>query len=134
MIFEQRIWSPYRQEALENGNAFYGTEGMLLLGKNDGWKLYGPKNELRKSSERSGMGLPHYRDFIEAIRTDRRSNADIEIGHMSTALCHLGNIATRVGRILNFDGATEQIVNDPAANALIAREYRAGHWAVPKGA
>jgi len=132
LIFEQRIWSPYRQESYENGNAFYGTEGMLLLGKGDGWKLFGPKNELRKSAERSGMGLPHHRDFIEAIRADRRPNADIEIGHMSTSLCHLGNIATRVGRILNFDGASEKITNDPAANALVSREYRGGHWAVPK--
>jgi predicted dehydrogenase len=33
LIFEQRIWSPYVQEGHENGNAFYGTKGMLILGK-----------------------------------------------------------------------------------------------------
>lgn len=133
LIFEQRIWSPYRQEGLENGNAFYGTEGMLVLGKGDGWKLYGPKNQLRKSAEKSGMGLPHHRDFLEAIRTDRHPNADIEIAHLSTALCHLGNIGARLGRTLHFDPAAERFVDDDEANALVRRQYRDGHWAVPRG-
>jgi predicted dehydrogenase len=133
LVYEQRIWSPYRQEACENGNALYGTEGMLLLGKNDGWKLFGPKNQLRDSREASGMGLPHHRDFIAAVREDRRPNADIEIGHLSTALCHLGNIATRLGRTLHFDAKAERFIDDPEANALVSRDYRDGHWAVPKG-
>jgi predicted dehydrogenase len=133
LIYEQRIWSPYRQESFENGNAFYGTEGMLLLGKGDGWKLFGPKNQLRQSQEKSGMGLPHYRDFLSAIRDDRRPHADIETAHLSTALCHLGNIGTRVGQTLHFDPQTEQFVGNDQANALIRRPYRDGHWAVPKG-
>ena len=33
LIFEQRIWSPYVQEGYENGNAFYGTKGMMMLGQ-----------------------------------------------------------------------------------------------------
>jgi predicted dehydrogenase len=133
LIYEQRIWSPYRQESYENGNAFYGTEGMLLLGKGDGWKLFGPKNQLRQSQEKSGMGLPHYRDFLAAIREDQRPHADIEIAHLSTALCHLGNIATRLGQTLHFDPQTEQFAGNAPANALVRRPYRDGHWAVPKG-
>jgi predicted dehydrogenase len=133
LVFEQRIWSPYRQETYENGNAFYGTKGMLLLGKGDGWKLFGPKNKLISQSDGGGMGLPHHRDFLAAIREDRKPNADIEIGHLSTSLCHLGNIATRLGRRLNFDAAQEIFVGDADANALVTRKYRDGHWAVPKG-
>jgi hypothetical protein len=132
-IFEQRIWSPYRQEMYENGNAFYGTEGMLLLGKNDGWKLFGPKNKLLQQAEKSGMGLPHHRDFLESIREVRKPNADVEIGHLSASLCHLGNIATRLGRRLQFDAAQEKFIGDEEANALVTRKYRDGHWAVPKG-
>ena len=41
LIFEQRIWSPYVQEGYENGAAFYGTEGMLIMGHTKGWSLYG---------------------------------------------------------------------------------------------
>lgn len=133
LIFEQRIWSPYRQEAYENGNAFYGTEGMLLLGKNDGWKLFGPRNQLIKSSPAGGMGDPHYRNFLDCIRTGAKPNADILTGHLSASLCHLGNIAARVGRQLNFDPDQEHILDDENAATLIRREYRKDHWAVPKG-
>lgn len=132
LIFEQRIWTPYRQEGYENGNAFYGTNGMLLLGKNDGWKLFGPRNKLIKSSPPGGMGEPHFRNFLDCIANGKKPNADIEIGHLSAALCHLGNIAVRVGRSLKFDPATEQILDDENAAPLVRREYRKGHWAVPK--
>ena len=53
-----------------------------------------------------------------------RPNCDIEVGHASSVMCHLGNIAWRVGRTLKFDAATETILDDPEANALRARTYR----------
>jgi predicted dehydrogenase len=133
LIFEQRIWSPYRQEGYENGNAFYGTKGMLLLGKNDGWKLYGERNKLIKEMGVSERESTHQRDFIQCIKNGGRPAADIEIGHLSATLCHLGNLACRLGRQLKFDPQTEQILNDDEANRLVRREYREGHWAVPKG-
>ncbi len=133
LIFEQRIWSPYVQEGHENGNAFYGTEGMLILGKQSGWQLFGPRNELRQKSEARLNSTPHHRNFLECIRNGKHPNADAQIGHLSAALCHLANIATRVGRTLQFDPQTEQILDDPEANQLVRRSYRQGHWAVPKG-
>ncbi|NJR70638.1 MAG: hypothetical protein HC771_19855, partial [Synechococcales cyanobacterium CRU_2_2] len=69
LIFEQRIWSPYVQEGWENGNAFYGTKGMLLLGKGDGWKLYGERNKLRKEAGAAERETPHQRDFLSCIKT-----------------------------------------------------------------
>jgi len=38
LIYEQRDWSPYVQEGHENGDAFYGTEGIMILGKQSGWQ------------------------------------------------------------------------------------------------
>lgn len=133
LIFEMRIWSPYKQEGHENGNAFYGTEGMLVLGKGTGWQIYGPKNEPRESMKASLSGTPHHRNFLDCVKSGETPNADIQIGHLSTALCHLGNIACRVGRTLTFDPANEKFADDADANRLISREYRSGHWAVPKG-
>ena len=43
---------------------------------------------------------------------------------VSSALCHLGNIAYRTGRALTFDVAAESFPGDPQANALLGREYR----------
>ncbi|MGP0003213.1 MAG: hypothetical protein ACLPKW_36515 [Acetobacteraceae bacterium] len=55
----------------------------------------------------------------------------MEEGHKSTRLCHLGNIAQRVGRSLHFDAVTETIHDDAEANALLGRSYRKG-FVVPE--
>jgi predicted dehydrogenase len=135
LVYEQRIWSPYVQEGLENGNAFYGTEGCLMLGKIGGWKLYGPRNKLLEQEEGRFSDDDHAADFLDAIRSARKPNADIEVGHRSAVLAHLANLLARTGtRQLVFDPPTEQIVDDPEADALTRRTYREGHWAVPKDA
>jgi predicted dehydrogenase len=134
LIFEQRIWSPYVQESYENGAAFYGTEGVLLLGHTTGWRLYGPRNKL--IAERSGpVDLPaHHTNFFECIRgNQQRLNADVNAGNLAAGIVHLANIAARVGRVLQFDPVGEQIAGDAQANGLLRRAYRDGHWAVPRG-
>lgn len=134
LIYEQRIWSPYVQEGYENGAAFYGTQGMLIIGHTVGWKLYGPRNKL--IGERSGsVDLhAHHSNFLDCIRGDAKHlAADVLTGHLAATVCHLANIAMRVGRVVHFDPRKEQFVSDPEANALVQRRYREGHWAVPKG-
>jgi len=132
LIYEQRIWSPYVQEGHENGNAFYGTKGMLILGKGSGWQLFGPRNQPGQTMSGRFDDAAHHRNFLDCIKTSSRPNADIEIGHLSASLAHLGNIATQVGRVLQFDASSEQILNDSEANRLVRRDYRPEHWAVPK--
>ena len=132
LIFEQRIWAPYFEQGYENGNAFYGSDGLILLGKHGGWKLFGPRNKLREQMGGSPDLRAHHDDFFRRIREGGTPNADIEIGHLSSSLCHLGNIATRVRRVLEFDPKREQIVGDDEANALVTRKYRA-HWGRPNG-
>ena len=109
LIFEQRIWSPYNQEDFDNGNAWYGTEGMILFSKRGRGRVYGPKNKLIEEFTGKIDLRAHHRNFFDCIRDGGRPAADIEIGHLSSSLCHLGNIATRVGRTLNFDPKTETI-------------------------
>lgn len=133
LIFEQRIWAPYFEQGYENGNAFYGTNGFMLLGKHGGWKLIGPRNKLREQMSGSPDLRAHHDDFFRSIREGGTPNADIEIGHLSSSLCHLGNIATRIGRVLEFDSKHEQIADDVEANAMLTREYRK-HWGKPGGA
>lgn len=133
LVYEQRDWSPYVQEGFENGNAFYGTKGMMILGKNGGWKMFGPRNKLIEEMQ-GGFDLPsHHENFLQAIAGQSEAHAAIAINHFSTSLCHLANIACRVGRTLNFDPEREQILNDSHANAMLHRSYRDGHWAVPRG-
>ncbi|NQT16456.1 MAG: Gfo/Idh/MocA family oxidoreductase [Planctomycetes bacterium] len=135
LVYEQRIWTPYVQENCEDGCTFYGDEGYLTIDMQKGWQLFGQKNVLRKEAQGKYDTGDHAADFLDAIRTDRRPNAGIEIGHLSATLAHLGNILARTGRQqLTFDPKTEQIVNAPDANALTRRSYREAHWAVPQNA
>jgi predicted dehydrogenase len=133
MIFEQRLWTPYTTEGYENGCAFYGTQGMMIVGHAEGWRLYGPRNRQLRTMEGRADLRAHHRNFFECLRSGTPPNADIEIGHLSTALCHLGNLATRFGRTLHFDPPTEKIQHDKDVEALVGRAYR-DHWGCPRGA
>ncbi len=133
MIFEQRIWTPYKMEGYENGCAFYGTRGMFLVGHSEGWRLFGPRNKELKSVTGGANLLAHHRNFFQCVRNGNRPNADIAIGHLATSLCHLGNIATRVRRVINFNPKTEEIHNDKEAGPMVRRTYR-DHWGRPRGA
>jgi predicted dehydrogenase len=133
LIFEQRIWSPYVQEGYENGAAFYGTHGILVIGHSVGWTLYGPRN--KRIAQRTGPAdlAAHQQNFLECIRdTSRTLTADVAAGHRAATLVHLANIAARVGRVIHFEPQTETIAGDRDATALLSRSYRDGHWATPK--
>ena len=130
LVYEQRIWSPHVQEGHENGNAFYGTKGYMVLGKGSGWQIFGPRNERGEQMKGGIDNTAHHRDFLECIRSGGRPRADVEIGHLSAAVAHLGNIATRLGRTLRFDPTREQFVEDAEANGLVGRTYRE-HWGKP---
>lgn len=67
----------------------------------------------------------HYQNFLDCIRSRQRPVADVEIGHRTATVCHLGNIAIRTGRKITWDPVREQIVDDPEAAALLRRPYRA---------
>ncbi len=132
LIYEHRIWSPYVQEGYENGNAFYGTEGYMIMSKIGGWQLYGKKNELIASEEGTYSVADHTADFLNAMRSGKLPNAHIETGHRSTTLIHLANILARTDhRALEFDAQKERFIDAADADALVTRTYREGHWAVP---
>jgi predicted dehydrogenase len=134
LVFEQRTWSPYVQEGYENGVAFYGTGGVLIIGHAEGWKLYGPKNELIAEARGTPDLSAHHANFLDRVRAGSgQLHADAMTGHLAATLVHLANIAARVGRLVRFDPSTEQVIGDPEAGALVRRRYREGHWAVPRG-
>lgn len=130
LIFEQRIWTRYTQDGYENGAAFYGTKGMLIMGHTVGWRQYGERNKL--IAERTGRAdlIAHHNNFFDSIRGTAKPNASIDVGHRAAAIVHLANIAARTGRVLNFDPGKEEILNDPESNRLLSRDYR-DHWGTP---
>ena len=73
------------------------------------------------------MDAPHFRNWIAACRSRKHEelNADVEQGHLSTAVCHLAKISNYLKRSVRFDPASERFINDDEANKLLKREYRA---------
>jgi hypothetical protein len=59
--------------------------------------------------------------------------AEVEIGHRSTIVPHLGNIAIRTGRKLHWDAAREEIVGDREAATLLSRDARQPWGDILKG-
>jgi len=108
------------------GDIFYGTEGVLAITSYTNWQAY-MGSKLTPGATGSGGG-DHYRNFVDAVRArdHKKLNADIEQGHLSSAYCHLGNIAYRLGRKLTINPATESFVNDSEADAMLTRPYRKG--------
>jgi predicted dehydrogenase len=91
-----------------------------------------PEDQTEKDLERHVAPAirGHMRDLLRAIETRRRPVADIEEGHISTASCILANHALTLGRTLAWDAKTERVIDDPDANQLLARPYRAP-WVHP---
>lgn len=75
----------------------------------------------------AGFRENHLRNWLECIRTRERPIADVEVGHRSATVCHLGNIVRRLGRRLRWDPAEEHFLNDAEANGQLDRERRKGY-------
>src|SRR5262249_35902358 len=123
--FEVRGLLTNDEAKVKIGDIFYGTEGILAVTSYTDWQTYfGPK--LEKGPHGTGGG-DHFANFVKAVRArdHKLLTADIEEGHLSSAYCHLGNIAYRLGRKLHINPSTESFVNDHEADAMLTREYRA---------
>jgi hypothetical protein len=134
LIYEQRLWSTNYPHNFDSGAEFYGTKGQMFLSRRGKIELRSDRNAPVEVNVEAGSqdDVAHVANFCAAIRGAASLNADALTGHLSTSLCHLGNIATRLGRSLKFDPESEQIVGDDEANALVRREYRE-HWGTPRG-
>lgn len=109
----------------------FGTRGVMTLTR--GGFTVAPETEgkekkpLMEALSMKGNDLDgaHARNFLDCVKSRQRPNADIEEGHRSAILCHLGNISTRLGRSLKWDPVKEQVPGDAEANAMLSRPYRA---------
>jgi predicted dehydrogenase len=89
-------------------------KGYWSAGDGGGWVFNsdGTRTETRFTG---GSGGGHATNFIAAVRSRKMSdlNADIEKGHISTALCHMGNTSYRLGRHASVDEIKTAIADTP---------------------
>jgi len=113
------------------GDIFFGSQGYLAMGDEDTGNAYKTYMGREQAPGPSGHeGGHHYANFINCVRSRKKDdlNAPIEEGHISATLVHLANTSYRLGRTLNFDPETEQVIGDDEANRLLrdaGRGYRA---------
>ena len=79
---------------------------------------------LPSSATRLHVSHDHMGNFLDCVRSRKRPICDIEIGHRSVSVCHLGNIALKLKRKLKWDPAKEEFSSDEEANHLLSREMR----------
>lgn len=125
ITWEGRSCNPIGFENAGFGVSFYGDKGMLTL-DGGGYRILDLKGKEVARVGGEGGDRIHLRNFIDCIRSGQKPNADIEHGHKSTLLCHLGNIAHRTGHVITCDPKNGRIVNDKDAELLWSREYRPG--------
>ena len=111
------------------GAIFQGTNGRIQILRGD---FLTDRPELKKSApevikEGPGENAFHLRNFFECVRTRRKPNADVEIAHRSTTVCHLVNMARELGRSLKWDPQKERFAGDEEGNQLLSRRRRAGY-------
>jgi predicted dehydrogenase len=111
-----------------NGIAFYGTEAAIYA-ERIGWEIFPEPGRSAPKVQRHWENVEeptraHAANFIDCVRTRATPNADVEIGHRSTTVALLGNIAYRTGQKLHWDAAKEDFNGFPAASALLTRALR----------
>jgi predicted dehydrogenase len=122
----------------EFGNVFWGENGHLVLEWEGGYRPANPEaiefklppggREVYRTDEYEDFNMNHKADWFKAIREGHlRPAVDVEIGHRTATLCNLGNLSYMLGRKLVWDGAAQEVVNDPQANRLLSRPQRYPH-------
>ncbi len=108
------------------GAMFYGSKGYMAINDSK-YEIYMGRNKKPEPDQGRLDNIDHYNNFIEAIRLNDRNHlqAEIEEIYLSCVLCHLGNIAYRLGGELHFDPATEKFAGNEKANEMLTRKYRA---------
>ena len=114
------------QKDVPTGTTFIGTEGKIYVNRG---KLSSTPEEIVKQplsdgDERLYKSDNHKANFLECIKSRKLPICDVEIGHRSATVCHLGNLAIRVGRKLQWDPVSERFTNDSEANELLSKPYR----------
>jgi hypothetical protein len=87
------------------GNIWYGDKGYVVCPNYNSGVAYTPDGQV---VEKFSGGGDHFGNFIKAVRSRKKEDlhADIAEGHLSSALCHLGNISYRLGKLEGVDGKT----------------------------
>ena len=105
---------------------FEGSEGTIEISR----RFFNskPKNLTNQKIKSGEVHLynskNHYVDWIQSIRSRKAPICDVETGHRTATICHLGNIAYELKRPLRWDPVKEKFTDDKEANGLRTKKMR----------
>ena len=108
-----------------SGGRFHGQQGTISI---DAGKYWADPPEIVgepvKPWPLHRIRLAHVQNWLDCIRSREKPICDVEIGHRSATICHLGNIARWTGRRLRWDPVKEVFPDDAEANEFLDRRRR----------
>jgi predicted dehydrogenase len=110
------------------GTTIHGTEGTIFVSRSGCWVIPNPKSKLAAAAwendkAMSEMNVPHWKNWIECIRTRQKPTSDIETCVRSSTACLLANLSMRYRTRLDWN-ETSWTVEQDAAKPDLAERYR----------
>jgi hypothetical protein len=108
LVFEVRGLETDRYKGAGVGVIFEGTDGYVVIPSYDSGTAFDSEGNVIKTFR---GGANHYDNFVKAVKSRNREelNADILEGHLSSALCHLGNISYLLGDEVSRSEAVDRL-------------------------
>ena len=114
-------------QSQRGGTTFEGEKGTIYV--NRGRLESKPEEIIKEPLKENDVHLyvskNHHQNWLDCIKTRKPPIADVEIGHRSATVCHLGNIAIRTNKKITWDPAKEEIVGDAELAKWVGKPYRA---------
>jgi hypothetical protein len=114
------------------GARFEGTEGWVYVDRGNVLETE-PASlkgmELGANDVRLYESSNHGQNFVDCVRSRELTVTPVQPAHYAINLAHLGNIAMKLERAVEWDAERERFVNDPTADRMLKRAMR-GHWQV----
>ncbi|MGH9342394.1 MAG: Gfo/Idh/MocA family protein, partial [Terriglobia bacterium] len=132
-VYENRWDNANSTNAKGYGIEFHGTDATLFVDRS-GFKVYPEKGADNGGDRAPSMEMKsannahfdHVRNFLDCVKSRQRPISDIKIGHRSTSVCLLGNVALRSRQQLEWDVEGQTLKSGgPEAQRLLTRHYRA---------
>ena len=140
IVWEGRSHNKFLVNGADRGSIFYGDNGSIINPGGNSYTVYDKMNNIIKeyddmtdskdttNTASAGVNLDkvHVANFLDCLRNGGSPTCECEIGHRSTVLTHLGNIALRTQQELKIDPKNGHILNNKEAQKLWGREYEKG--------
>jgi len=115
-----------KPDGSESPVRFEGDKGWIFVSRNKffsqpDWLI---QSKIGPDEVRLYNSIDHHQNFIDCVKSRAKPAADVEIGHRSATVCHLGGIAVRMGRKLRWDPEKERFIDDTEANKMLSRPMR----------